>query len=78
MLISDSTMRSAPMDFDAFQEGRDAYLDDRSRESNPFPAGSRRRRLWDDGWVKERDEPARRQPKVAKGSALDRASVADA
>ena len=67
------------MDFDAFQEGRDAYLDDRSRESNPFPPGSRRRHLWDNGWVTERDEPAvRRQPKVAKRPATEKASVADA
>lgn len=67
------------MDFDAFQEGRDAYLDDRSRESNPFPAGSRRRRLWDDGWVTERDEPAAvREPKAAKRPSSDRAPAADA
>ena len=66
------------MDFDAFQEGRDAYLDDRSRESNPFAAGSRRRRLWDDGWVKERDEPAgRRQPKAAKRPSAESTTVVD-
>jgi ribosome modulation factor len=65
------------MDFDAFQEGRDAYLDDRSRESNPFAAGSRRRRLWDDGWVKERDEPARRQPKVAKRPSAESTTVVE-
>jgi ribosome modulation factor len=67
------------MDFDAFQEGRDAYLDDRSRESNPFPAGSKRRRLWDDGWVKERDEPASpRSLKSAKSRPAESTSIADA